>query len=108
MPSYIHPAYCRLGVATQDAQKRIKRCGRIRIQQRVAQTRLTHYATIESFLLVPGITKTQFPIPILEVIAKLAHLTAKSDVEEHVSEGSFGRSDGCVINAAEGDNCSYR
>src|SRR6266699_6618089 len=103
MQSYIHPAYCGLGVAPQNAQKRIKRSGRIRIQQRFAQARLAHHATTDIFFLVPGITKTQFPIPILEVIAKLAHLTAKSGVEEHVSKGSFERSDGCVVNAAEFD-----
>src|SRR5205814_9208794 len=81
MQGNIHPAYCRLGVATQDAQKRIKRCGRIRIQQRVAQSRLAHHAPAEGFLVIPGVTKTRFPIPILEIIAKFPQLTAKSDVE---------------------------
>src|SRR5438445_436509 len=81
MEGDIHSTYCRLGVAPQDAQKRIKRCGRIRIQQRVAQARLAHHAPAEGFLVIARVTKTRFPIPILEVIAKLAHLTAKSDVE---------------------------
>ena len=93
MQSNIHSAYGRLAVATKESQERIKRCSRIRIQQRFAQARLAHHATNKGFLLIPGITKTQFPIPSLEVIAKFSQLTAKSDVEQNVVKGSFGRSD---------------
>ena len=93
MQSNINSADRGLAVATEESQEGIKRCGRIRIQQRFAQARLAHHATRESFLVVPGITKTQFPIPILEVIAKFSHLTAKSGIEQNVVESSLGRSD---------------
>src|SRR5438552_7086223 len=106
--SNIHPSYCRLGVVAKNPKEWIKRCGRIRIQQRIAQARLAHHATSEIFLLVSGVTKAQFPIPTLEVIANLPELTAKSDVEEHVSESSSGCSDGGVVNAAEADPGSHR
>src|SRR5205814_2792020 len=60
-----------------------------------------YHATNEGFLVVPGIAETQFPIPILEVIAKLAHLTAKSGIKQHVVERGLGCSAACVSNTTE-------
>src|SRR5205823_5514997 len=59
------------------------------------------HTTSDGFLFVPGITETQFPIPILEVIAKLTHLTAKSGIDQNVVERDLGCRAACVINAAE-------
>ena len=101
MQGNIDPANGGLAVATEESQEGIKRCSRIGIQQRFAQARLAHHATKEIFLVIPGITKTQFPIPILEVIAKFSHLTAKSGVEQNVVERSLGCSDACVVNGAK-------
>src|SRR5207245_6197469 len=64
--------------------------------------------TSEGFLLVPGITDTRLPIPILEVIAKLSHLTAKSGIEQHVVERGLGCNAACVFNAAEMNSGSNR
>src|SRR5439155_24120348 len=36
MERNVEPAYCRLGVLTLESKERVKRCGRIRIQQRCA------------------------------------------------------------------------
>src|SRR5437762_4367294 len=56
---------------------------------------------MEGFLVVPGITETQFPIPVLEVIAKLSHLTAKSGIKQNVPERGLGCNAACVSNATE-------
>src|SRR5262249_49573063 len=45
--------------------------------------------------------ETRFPIPILEVIAKLTHLTANSGIKENVTERSLDCSAACVVNGAE-------
>src|SRR4030095_2152677 len=47
------------------------------------------------------ITETRLPIPILEVIAKLTHLTANSGIKENVVERGLGCRPACVSNAAE-------
>src|SRR5262249_45649724 len=45
--------------------------------------------------------ETRFPIPILEVIAKLTHLTANSDIKQNVAERSLDCSAACVVNGAK-------
>src|SRR4029077_13018666 len=76
MQSNVDPAYCRLRVLTLESKEGIKRCGRARIQQHSAYACVAYHATMEVFLVVPGIPETQFPIPILEVIPNLSHLSA--------------------------------
>src|SRR6266568_7185510 len=91
----------RLGVVAGDAQERIKRRGRVGIQQRVAQPRLADFANGQVLPLIPGIAETRFPVPSLEIIAKFAHLTLQPDVEELVPvSGWFAPWTG-VVNAAK-------
>src|SRR6266516_2134354 len=73
-----------LTVRRAEVQEGVKRCGRIRIQESFSQPRLANDVSRLNFCLVPGITETRFPVPRLEVIAKCSHLTAKSDIEEHI------------------------
>src|SRR6266480_7626790 len=100
MQSNVNPANCSRTVAARESQKRIKRRGGVRIQQRFAQTRPAYHAPKEGFLEIPGITETRFPVPRFEIIAKFAQLAAKSRVEQHVLESSFDRSDCFVVNCA--------
>ena len=68
---------------------------------RVLPFRLSRHLILNGFLVVPGITKTQLPIPVLEVIAKLAHLTANSGIKQNVAERGLDCSAACIVNAAE-------
>ena len=67
--------------------ERIKRRGRIRIQQRFPQPNLADLAYGQILPLVPGVTKTGFPVPRLEVIAKFSHLTLEPNIKESVPVG---------------------
>src|SRR5437016_12181399 len=82
MQSNINPANGGLTVTARYTEERIKRCSRIGVQQGFAQARPAHRAAKDGFFLVPGITKTQFPVPTVEIMPKFAHLTAKPDVEQ--------------------------
>src|SRR5262249_8419454 len=101
MQGNVNPADCRRGVSTSDSKEGIKRCRRVRIQQRFAQTLRAYYAISDGIFLIPGITEPRLPIPILEVIAKLSHLTAKAYIEQRVREGGLGCRPTRVSNAAE-------
>src|SRR5882724_4450542 len=95
-------------VATINSQERIKGCGRIRIQQRVAQPGLAHFAKGEILSLVPRVTESHFPVPRLEIIPKFAHLTAQTNVEELVPVSEFFTSGAGIIGAAEPNTSSHR
>ena len=82
----INPVSGRVRVSSKEALERIKRRGRVRIQERVSQPRLADLAYGYVLRIVPGVTETQFPVPILEIIAKFSHLTFEPDVEEHILE----------------------
>src|SRR6266513_4350191 len=68
-------------------QEGVKRRGRIRIHESLSQPGLANNVSRLNFFIVPGITETRFPVPGLEVIAKFAHLTAKSHIKENVVKG---------------------
>ena len=72
-----------------EIEERIKRRGRIRIQERVPQPGLADRAYQQILPLVSGITETRFPVPSLEIIAKFAHLTTQSDVEKGIPVGDL-------------------
>src|SRR6266487_4696906 len=74
----------RLAVHPAIVQERVKRGGRVRIHESLSQPGLANNVSRLIFFLVPGITETRFPVPCLEVIAKFAHLTAKSHIKENV------------------------
>src|SRR5438132_6225663 len=90
-----------LAVGTEEPTERIKRRGRVRIQERVAQPRLADLAYGQVLPLVPGITETRFPVPSLEIIAKFAHLTAKPGVKQSIPVSYLVTPGTGVVNAAE-------
>src|SRR4030095_11326597 len=58
--------------------------------------------------LVPGITEAQFPVPSLEVVAKLSHLTTEPDVEQRIPVGKLFMSGTGVVSAAKPNSHSHR
>src|SRR6266550_4945161 len=96
------------GVLGGEIQERIKRCGRVRVQQRVPQSRLADLANGQVLPLVSGVTETGFPVPRLEIVAKFAHLPAQSHVEELVPVSEFFAPWTGVVNAAKANSCSHR
>src|SRR5207248_10301107 len=58
--------------------------------------------------LVASVAEAQFPVPRLEIIAKLAHLTLQSNIEEHIPVGKLLVSGAGVINATKQDASSHR
>src|SRR6267143_5084773 len=97
-PSPGHP-----GVWVEKATKRIKRRGRICVEQRVAQSRLANFADGQVLPFVARVTETSFPVPRLEVIGNPSHFTTQADVEELVPVSEFFASGAGIVNAAEPD-----
>src|SRR4029434_2766945 len=87
--------------------ERIKRRSRIRIQQRFPQSNLADLAYRQIMPLVPRVTKTGFPVPSLEVIAKFSHFTFQSNIKESVPVGEMFASFAGVVNATEPNPSSY-
>ena len=108
MQGNINSASGRLAVVAKKAKERIKRRGRIRIQERVPQPRLADLAYRQILPLVPGIAETRFPVPSLEIIAKFSHLTTEPDVKETIPVGELFTSLAGVVDAAKSNPCSYR
>src|SRR4029450_6655519 len=90
-----------LGVVGSKIQERIKRRRWVRIQQRFPQPSLTSFADGQILPLVSGITKTQLPVPSLEIIAKFPHLTTQPDVEQIIVVSEPFMSGTGVINATK-------
>src|SRR6266487_2969203 len=101
MQGNIDLLYRRLTVATEDSQERIKGRIRVRIQESFAQARFAHGATTEEVDIVLGITKTCYPVPVLEVIAKFSQLTAKSGIEQYIVIRDFKSSDSRIVDGAK-------
>ena len=97
-----------LAVPTELPTEGVKCRGRIRVQKRVAQSRLADLANGDVRALIPGIAETRFPVPGLEVVAKLAHLPPKADIEEAVVVSEFFTSRTSVINPAEANTRGHR
>src|SRR6266404_1379279 len=97
-PSPGHPA-----VWVEKATKRIKRRGRICIQQRIAQPGLAHFANGDVLSFVARVPETSFPVPRLEVIGNPSHFTPQTDVEELVPVSEFFAPGAGIVEAAEPD-----
>ena len=91
----------RLGVVGVEIQERIKCSSWIRIQKSFPQSRLTYFADGQILPLIPRITKTQLPIPSLEVVTKLSHLAAEASIEQKIVVSEFFVSRTGVVNAAK-------
>ena len=84
-----------------EIQERIKCRGRVRIQKCFPQPRLAGFADGQILPFVPGITKTQLPVPSLEIIAKFSQFATQANVEQLVPVGELFVSGTGVVNAAE-------
>src|SRR5216110_3079260 len=96
-----------LGVVSSEIQERIKCRGRIRIQKCVPQSRLANFADRQILPFVPRITKTQLPVPRLEIIAKFSHLTLETNVKEIIVVSELFMSWTGVVDAAKLNPRSY-
>src|SRR6516165_10759090 len=89
----------RLAVAATQAKERIERRGRVRIQECLPQANLADLACRQILSFVPRVTEAGFPIPCLEILAKLSHLTLKSDVEKGIPIGELFTPVTSVVNS---------
>ena len=108
MQGHVNSLPGRLGVVGSEIQEGIKRCGRVRIQECVPQSRLADFANGQVLPLVPGITEARFPVPRLEIIAKFSHLTTQADIEKGICVGELVMSRTGVINATKPNARSHR
>src|SRR5437016_4540840 len=83
---------------SSDTQERIKRCGWVRRQQRVAQPGLADLTNRYIFALVARITETGFPVPGFEVVGNPSHFTAHADIEQLIVIGELFASRPGVVN----------
>src|SRR5438477_301448 len=104
----INPRSGRLGVMGREIQEGIKCRGWVRIQQRIPQPRLADHADGQILSFVPGRTKTKFPVPTLEIIAKFPQLSAQTNIEEIVVVSELFMSGTGVGNAAKINPCRHR
>src|SRR6185369_12363761 len=104
----VNPCPRRRGVLVEKATERIKRSGRICVQQGIAQPGLAHFANGQVLPLVARVTETHFPVPCLEVIGKLAHLTPQTNVKELVPVSDFFVPWTGIVNAAEPNPGGHR
>src|SRR6266566_9556869 len=98
----------RLGVVSSEIQEWIKRRSWICIQKRLPQPRLAGFADGQILPLIPGITKTRFPVPTLEIIAKFSQLATQPHVEQRIPVGEPFMPGTGIVNAAEPNSGSHR
>src|SRR5437870_1610243 len=108
MQSHINSLPGSRGVLAEKATERIKRRGRIGVQQGIAQPRLADFANGQVLSLVAGITETHFPVPRLKVIAEFSHLTTQTDVEELVPVSELLTPWTRVVGATKPNTSSHR
>src|SRR5207249_11238577 len=103
----INSAPGRPSVVGSEIQKRIKCRSRIRIQKCGPQSRLANFADGQILPFVPGITKTQLPVPSLEIIAKFSHLTLETNIKEIILVSELFMSWTGVVDGAKLNPRSY-
>ena|SRR5207249_11979776 len=107
MKSDINSLPSRRGVVASEIQERIKRRSRVCIQKCFPQPRLADFADGQILPLIPRITKTQLPIPSVEVIAKFHQLTAEANIEQIIVVSELFVSRTNVVNAAKRNPGGY-
>src|SRR4030095_16127162 len=91
----------RARVVSIKIQEQIKCRSRIRIQKSFSQSRLADFADGQILPFVAGITKTQLPVPSLEIIAKFPQLSAQTNIEEIIVVSELFMSGAGVVDAAK-------
>src|SRR6266481_5537004 len=104
----VNPRSGRSGVMGREIQERIKRRSWIRIQKCLPQSRLADFADRQILSFIPRITKTQLPVPCLEIIAKFSHLSSQTNIKEIIPVGELFMSWAGVTNAAKINPCRHR
>ena len=107
MKIYINPVYRRIRIASKEAHERIKGRKRVRIQQRVSQTRLADLTQGQVLSFVARVAEARLPVPRLEIIAKFAHLTFHSNIEKHIPVSKFLTSETGVLKPTKPDASSH-
>src|SRR4029077_8452936 len=107
MQCNINPANRGFSIATEESKERIKRCGWVRIQQRLPQSRPAHIACRQILPLIPGITETGFPVPGLEIVPEFCHLTLEPKVKESIPVSELFASRPGVVNATKPNPSGY-
>src|SRR5437899_9297878 len=101
MQGDVDPRPGRCCVVGMEIQEWIKRRSWIRIQECCAQSGLADFADGQILPFVSRITKTRFPVPILEIIGKSAHLATQPHVEKGIPVGEPFLSGTGIVNTAE-------
>src|SRR5215471_16561989 len=96
------------GVVSVKIQKRIKCRSWVRVQKCFPQSGITNCAGRQGLSFISRVTETHFPVPRLEVIAKLSHLAAQANVEQIIVVGKPIVSGSGVVNGAKPDSRSHR
>ena len=97
----------RLGVMGIEIQERIKRRSWVCIQKRFPQSRLAGFADGQDLPLIPRVTKTHFPVPSLEIIAKFPHFATQANIKQIVLVSELFMSRTGVVNTAKRNSGSY-
>src|SRR5436190_3209215 len=97
----------RPGIVSIEVQERIKCRSRVRDQKCFPQSRLANCTRGQILPLIPGITKTQLPIPSLKIIAKFSHFPTQANIEQVIVVSEFFVSRTGVVNAAKQNSGSY-
>src|SRR4029453_6664001 len=104
----VNPRSGRLGVVGSKIQEGIKRCGRVRIQECVPQSRLAGFANGQVLPPAAGIAEARFPVPRLEINAEFPQLSAQTNIEEIIVVSELFMSGTNVVNATKPNLCSHR
>src|SRR5262249_4416006 len=91
----------------KEAHERIKRRSRVRIQQRVAQTRLADLTQRQVRTLVASVAEAHFPVPRLEIISEFSHLTFQTNVEQVIPVSELLTSEACILDGAKPDSSTH-
>src|SRR6266550_9646921 len=97
----------RSGVVRIKIQKRIKSRSWVCIQKRFPQSRVTDVAGRQILPFIPGITKTQLPIPSLEIIAKFSYFAAQANIEQIIVVSGLVMSRTGVVDGDKPNSGSY-
>src|SRR5215475_9472017 len=102
----VNPVCRRQRILPKESSERIKGCTRICVQQRVTQTRLADLTQGQVLSFVASVTEAKFPVPRLEIIAELAHLTFQPNIKDVIPVGKLLASKTSVVNATKPDASS--
>src|SRR6266496_712208 len=108
MQGDVNSAPGRPSVVGSKIQEGIKRCGRVRIQECVPQSRLADFANGQVLPLVPGVTEARFPVPRFEMLSEFPDFTTQANVEQRILVGELFMSRTGVINPTKPNARSHR